>query len=345
MILSRLHPRPKHWSLALLGALAAHAALALLFYQPANSGAVATGVGGIEVSLGPAGAAPGAAETSAPAEAVIPEASEAAVPDAVQEVAVVTAPETAAVDSVTAEALVTPAEVPLYAPLDVVEPEVPETEDLVSEVIAEAAPEVDAATPPEPLQEAAAIDVMRTPPKPLAKPKAKPRDPPDAVEPEIAAREVPQPADSENLTAAQEAAAAVDSPTNREPGPAALRGDGGKAGSGRAATAGTAEGKSGGGTPGASANYKALLLAWLEKHKEYPRRARLRRQQGTAHLFFVIDRSGRLIDYRIDKSSGHKLLDKEVAAMIERAAPLPAVPGAAQVGRLEFVVPVRFNLR
>ena len=342
MILSRLHPRPKHWSLALLGALVAHAALALLFYQPANSGAVATGAGGIEVSLGPAGAAPGAAESSAPVEAVIPEASAAEAPDAVQEVAVVTAPETAAVDSVTAEALVTPAEVPLYAPVDVVEPE---TEDLVAEVIAEAAPEVDQATPPEPPQEAVAIDVTRTPPKPPAKPKAKPRDSPGAAKPEVAAREVPQPADSESLSAAQEVAAAVYSPPSREPGPATLRGDGGKAGRGRAATAGTAEGKSGGGTLGASADYKALLLAWLEKHKEYPRRARLRRQQGTAHLFFVIDRSGRLIDYRIDKSSGYKLLDKEVVAMIERAAPLPAVPGAAQVGHFEFVVPVRFNLR
>src|SRR3546814_5511323 len=90
------------------------------------------------------------------------------------------------------------------------------------------------------------------------------------------------------------------------------------------------EGQSGGGAPGAFVDYKAQLYAWLEKHKEYPRRARLRRQEGTALLEFAMDRGGRVLSYRIVESSGYKLLDDEVVAMIERASPLPTPPAAME---------------
>ena len=89
----------------------------------------------------------------------------------------------------------------------------------------------------------------------------------------------------------------------------------------------------------------ALLQAWLEKHKQYPRRAQIRRLQGTALLYFAMDDDGRVLSFRITRSSGHDLLDTEVAAMIRRAAPLPPVPADMRGARLEFVVPVQFVLR
>ena len=113
---------------------------------------------------------------------------------------------------------------------------------------------------------------------------------------------------------------------------------------GDTSASGVASGSSGGGVPGAYVDYKAQLLAWLKKHKEYPRRAKLRRQEGAAHLYIVVDGSGRLIDYRIDKSSGYKLLDQEVADMVERAQPLPAANGLADA-RHEFRFLVEFGLR
>lgn len=121
-------------------------------------------------------------------------------------------------------------------------------------------------------------------------------------------------------------------------------GTGGDAGAGPAADAGRAEHASGGGTPGADADYMARLSAWLEKHKRYPRRAQMRRQEGTALLRFVIDREGRVVEYSIRESSGHDILDEEVAAMIERAQPLPGIPEDLHRGRLELVVPVQFFL-
>ncbi|MCB9930386.1 MAG: energy transducer TonB [Alphaproteobacteria bacterium] len=103
----------------------------------------------------------------------------------------------------------------------------------------------------------------------------------------------------------------------------------------------------GGGAPGQSvrAGYVAELQAWLERHKRYPERAIARRQQGTATLYFVVDRAGRVLDYRLEKSSGHRLLDREVLAMIQRAAPLPRMPAGLSAADLTVILPVRFALR
>lgn len=97
--------------------------------------------------------------------------------------------------------------------------------------------------------------------------------------------------------------------------------------------------------PDVVSNYTVQIRAWLEKHKEYPRRALLRRQQGTALLFLVMGRDGQVLDHRIEETSGHALLDREVTAMIERAQPLPRMPDEVPDARLELVVPVEFFLR
>ena len=99
------------------------------------------------------------------------------------------------------------------------------------------------------------------------------------------------------------------------------------------------------GRPGADADYFAVILAWLEKHKEYPRQSQLRRQQGTAVLHFELDRQGRVLSYRIRTSSGFPELDREVEAMIKRAEPLPPMPADLVQARLELLVPVQFRLR
>lgn len=119
-----------------------------------------------------------------------------------------------------------------------------------------------------------------------------------------------------------------------------------RGGSGVTAAAGTAESSSsGGGIVSAPADYLTALQAWLERHKEYPRQARLRRQEGTVLLSFTFDRGGRVLDHHIARSSGHEVLDREVAAMLTRAQPLPPLPEAMNQARLQVTVPVVFALR
>ena len=94
----------------------------------------------------------------------------------------------------------------------------------------------------------------------------------------------------------------------------------------------------------AKKKYFAQLNAWLEKYKQYPRRARRRHQQGTAYLRFVIDRDGQVLSYEIERSSGYPLLDEEAERILRRAQPLPAMPEGLVLSRLELVVPVSFYM-
>ena len=97
-----------------------------------------------------------------------------------------------------------------------------------------------------------------------------------------------------------------------------------------------------GGDPRVEADYAAVLLAWLERHKEYPRPARRRGQEGVVLLYVLIDREGRVLQSRIEESSGYPLLDNAVLDMLERAAPVPPLPDDMPQERLELVLPVQF---
>ena len=97
--------------------------------------------------------------------------------------------------------------------------------------------------------------------------------------------------------------------------------------------------------PSTRATWQAQLVAWLEKYKRYPRLAQEQRQQGVAYLRFTIDREGKVISSRINKSSGFELLDDEVLALIQRAQPVPSPPPEVAGDRIELLVPVAFSLR
>ena len=104
-------------------------------------------------------------------------------------------------------------------------------------------------------------------------------------------------------------------------------------------------GQPSGGALGEEADYLARVRAWLERHKRYPSRARLLRQEGTALLYLAMDREGKLQAYEVRQSTGHELLDRALVAMIRRAQPLPRMPDSMTRSRLEVIVPVEFVLR
>jgi protein TonB len=92
------------------------------------------------------------------------------------------------------------------------------------------------------------------------------------------------------------------------------------------------------------ASWRGALLAQLNRAKRYPAEARQNRQEGTVRLSFTIDRSGRVVSYRIVGSSGSAPLDQEALAMIQRASPLPAPPPEIGGAQISLTVPVRFNI-
>lgn len=290
----------------LIASLAIHGSAVAFFADfSEDKGTAQAGLGGVEVALAPMGGAPGS-------EARAVEAAETVKPTETTETAKPV--EAAEVPNVP----VTPVE--QARPVETVKPVEPVKPVETVKVRDETRPVKAAEVPP--------------PPPPPVKPVVKKPEPPKPVEPapqQVARAEPsPSPAPAESAPA---------------PSVAGSAGQSGTQASSNAGPATSASQSAGGGMPGSSADYLALVQAWLERHKEYPRRAQLRRIEGTAVLRFVMDREGKLVSYRLERGSGHSVLDEAVREMIERASPFPPLPPEIQQANLELVVPVSFYLR
>jgi protein TonB len=91
--------------------------------------------------------------------------------------------------------------------------------------------------------------------------------------------------------------------------------------------------------------YAPVLLGWLVRHRDYPRAARLRRQEGTPRIAITLDMSGRLLALTLTESSGFALLDEAALDMARRAAPFPPPQFPRGTDRATFIVPVQFTLQ
>lgn len=110
------------------------------------------------------------------------------------------------------------------------------------------------------------------------------------------------------------------------------------------AVAGTSA-TAGGGNPGARADFKAMVGAWIEKHKRFPDRLRRRGLQGTPVVRFRLARDGRVLNCQIERQSPHDGIDEAAMDTIRRADPFPAMPDDVPGETMEFTVPIDFNLR
>lgn len=91
--------------------------------------------------------------------------------------------------------------------------------------------------------------------------------------------------------------------------------------------------------------WEGLVLGALNKVKRYPRDAHFARQQGVPYIRFVMDRQGKVLSVRIERSSGFRSLDQEALALPKRAQPLPGPPEDVKGDSIELVVPVEFFMR
>jgi len=76
----------------------------------------------------------------------------------------------------------------------------------------------------------------------------------------------------------------------------------------------------------------------IERAKSYPMLARRRGIEGTVHVSFRINESGKPDDIKIQKNSGHSILDSATLKVVQKAGPYPYVEN-----RIE--VPVAYRLR
>ena len=251
---------------------------------------------------------------------------------------------------------------PVSEPDLVLEAEVPDVADVLAPVIA--ASEVEAvetetqvtvptAAPEVRPEETVAAPRVVTAPLPKRRPqlvqKLPSQDRQQAERPVAPKQREPQQAASRDVVTETEAAEnaqlqAAEGDSARETANQ-LAGEGGRSGDSGLSEAGQGNNTAGGGAPGVKSDYYREVTAWLEKHKRYPRRSKLRNEQGVVLLRFVVERDGMVTVSGIKESSGYKRLDKEAMGMIERAQPLPPIPPEMRQAKLDLVIPVKFNLR
>lgn len=92
-------------------------------------------------------------------------------------------------------------------------------------------------------------------------------------------------------------------------------------------------------SPAATASWRGLLIAHLNRFKRFPGGA----NPGTVQVAFSIDRGGRVLSARLVRASGDPALDEEAVAMIRRASPVPAPPDGLGGGSISLAVPIRFS--
>ena len=196
----------------------------------------------------------------------------------------------------------------------------------------EPAPEPEPEPEPEPQPEPTPVPEPKPKPQPKPEPKPQPRPEP-RPEPKPERRSEPE-SRTASSSARRDANAEAAGGQDRTNAPAKAP-----------QTAQTTQQGTTGSVSDTPPDYRAELGAWLQRYKDYPRRARRLRQEGTVLLYFVMDRNGHVLDWEIRQSSGHELLDEAVRDMIRKADPLPGLPDSVSMQRLALTVPVRFQLR
>jgi TonB family protein len=92
-------------------------------------------------------------------------------------------------------------------------------------------------------------------------------------------------------------------------------------------------------------NYQQAVAMLLARAKRYPERALRRGVTGEATIRIEIRSDGSLAEFEILRSAGASVLDEELRAMVDRAAPFPSFPGDLRRDSLALVVPVAFTIK
>ena len=86
------------------------------------------------------------------------------------------------------------------------------------------------------------------------------------------------------------------------------------------------------------------VLDWLARYRTYPLAARRARIEGMVQLHVTLMPDGRLVDARVERSSGHPLLDQAALDLLARAAPLPSDFGSTRTEQIQLQLPIVYRM-
>jgi TonB family protein len=91
-------------------------------------------------------------------------------------------------------------------------------------------------------------------------------------------------------------------------------------------------------------SYTLDLINAIRKYQTYPKKALAAGDEGDVTIMVKIDREGQIVENRVLKRSGSRILDRAVLRMVRRAQPFPAIPKELEVDTYEFEVPLTFKI-
>jgi periplasmic protein TonB len=94
----------------------------------------------------------------------------------------------------------------------------------------------------------------------------------------------------------------------------------------------------------AKPTWEGMVLAALERQKQYPAFARRRREQDIVYVQMSLDREGRVLSARIHKSRHYGELDAAALDLVRKASPLPKPPADLPGDRIDLIVPIEYFL-
>ena len=216
---------------------------------------------------------------------------------------------------------------------------------------AEPPPPVPEMAPAEPITTAAAEPVAEPVPEPVADvapdpdPLPVPDEPPPDPEPATPQAEAvslplppppppqpppPRPAPARPVRPATAAAPA-------RPGPAEAIGSSGAASDTQAPAPPRA-------APRISPSWNAAVVAWLHRNKSYPHAARLRGEEGAAHVRFTVARDGRVLGVEVTRPTGSATLDDALRRLLTGAT-VPPFPEDMPHAEVTVQVQIQYSLR
>jgi len=102
----------------------------------------------------------------------------------------------------------------------------------------------------------------------------------------------------------------------------------------------------------AKATYEMALASQIERQRYYPKMARVRGQEGQTIIRLMIDSSGRVVQVKLETSSGVEILDEAAVDIVRRAQPFPPPPDeyrrvlmARGDNAMIFRAPISFDLK
>lgn len=94
---------------------------------------------------------------------------------------------------------------------------------------------------------------------------------------------------------------------------------------------------------GAKHTWEGDLSAWIQAHKSYPEVARVRHEEGTVTLTFVVARDGHVKHVALARSSGSGTLDNAAVGILSNAL-VPPFPESMSQTQMTVTVALRYSI-